>query len=780
MRLHLKIILTIVPLVLTAILGLGLWSYNTARTNSFASLYRLLETTLNIQVIDELASRSKLLENSKMDKVAYFVDHYQQEALDAFKAGAGMIDGSHIFVFDHKGTFIFSSSGHKKTAMEPAWAAKALRVGSTGRINGHLELSPYNSFYSARYFSPWRWVVFLSVSDQALMESMQRIRKTTLLVAAAFAIITSLLLIVFFRVSIVRPVQRLQYAAARISRREPHTPIGMSTKDELGLLAKEVDVMASAITSYNTGQIRLQDDLRQSNASLKESEEKFRRAILMAPVPIMIHADDGEVIQINNSWTELTGYGHEDIPTIDDWTEKAYGIRKALVTGDINRLYDSEERVEEGEYEITTAGNAKIIWDFSSAPLGKQADGRRLAISMARDVTGSRRAAAEKARLEDKLRQAHKMEAIGTLAGGIAHDFNNILATILGYAEMAKDDAPSGSTIEEDLEEVMNAGFRAKELVKQILAFSRQAEKERIALRPAIIAKEAIKLLTSSIPATIEILQEIDPGGGMVLAAPIEIHQILMNLCTNAFHAMEETGGTLTITVKNAELDGKAFSHEPAMESGAYVMLSVRDTGPGIPPAIKDRIFDPYFTTKEIGKGTGMGLAITHGIVKSCGGIIQIDSKLGGGTAIDVYLPVAEGEVLPEAAAAEATPSGKERILFIDDDQLLAKMGKAMLERLGYAVTLRTGSIDALQAFQNQPDRFDLVLTDMTMPSMTGKDLARRMLQIRPDIPIILCTGYSAQIDEAKSRQIGIRAFAYKPLVKKDVARLIRKVLDGS
>ncbi len=400
-------------------------------------------------------------------------------------------------------------------------------------------------------------------------------------------------------------------------------------------------------------------------------------------------------------------------------------------------------------------------------------------IQQARFISQRKMAERDRKNLEERLQQAQKMEAIGTLAGGIAHDFNNILGAILGYTEMAKDDSPQGSTIAKDLDKVLEAGIRAKGLVQQILAFSRQADTERIPLQPASLVKEVIKMLRPSLPTTIEIIQDIDPETSLIFADQTQIHQILMNLCTNAFHAMEKTGGRLDISLKETTLSSEDLVHEPGVEAGTFVKLSICDSGPGIAPEIKNKIFDPYFTTKETGKGTGMGLSLVHGIVKGYGGFISLYSELGEGTAFHVFLPVIKKEVLPEKETVAQIPIGKERVLFIDDEEILAEMGKDMLERLGYDVTVRNSSLAALETFQNQPDQFDVIITDQTMPGMTGADLARRMMQIRPDIPIILCTGYSTLISEEKAKSMGIREFALKPLAKRDLAQLLRKVLDG-
>ncbi len=395
-------------------------------------------------------------------------------------------------------------------------------------------------------------------------------------------------------------------------------------------------------------------------------------------------------------------------------------------------------------------------------------------------ITERKRLEKEQKKLQAQLQQAQKMEAIGALAGGIAHDFNNILGAILGYAEMVQEDSPAGSNMRKDIDQVVKASHRAKDLVKQILAFSRQAESDRIPLQPAIIIKEALKMLRASLPTTIAIEQDVESEVELVLADPTQIHQVIVNLCTNAFHAMEETGGTLSVSIKKASLEKNDLGSEPHVQPGDFIQLSIGDTGPGIAPEIREKIFDPYFTTKEIGKGTGMGLAIIHGIVKSYNGFVSCHSRPGEGTVFHVYLPVISDSVVPEPETAplDLPQLGNERILFIDDEDILAEMGKVMLERLGYRVTVRKNSLEALNTFQNQPERFDLVITDQTMPGMTGSDLARRMLQIRPGMPIILCTGYSSLISEDKAKSLGIKGFAMKPLAKKDIAAIIRKVLD--
>ena len=388
----------------------------------------------------------------------------------------------------------------------------------------------------------------------------------------------------------------------------------------------------------------------------------------------------------------------------------------------------------------------------------------------------------EKHKLEAKLRQAHKMEAIGTLAGGIAHDFNNILTAILGYTELAIGDIDNPKNLRKDLDEVFKGGNRAKELVKQILAFSHKSAKQLEPLRVQIVIKEVLQLLRSSIPTTIEIKQNIDPDCEIVLADPTQIHQVIMNLCTNAYQAMRETGGILTISLQAINFSKKDVGTEMHLEPGSYLKLDISDTGVGIPKEVKDRIFEPYFSTKEKGEGTGLGLAVVHGIIINLKGDITVYSEPERGTTFTVYLPVAETEVKigPKENLTKSLPTGSEHILLVDDDEVIVNLNKTLLEKLGYRVTALASSVEALASFQKNQNDFDLVITDMTMPKITGKELAEQLLAIRPNLPIILCTGYSDLIDEQEAKAMGIRDYVMKPFNNKDFVITIRKVLDGS
>ena len=398
-------------------------------------------------------------------------------------------------------------------------------------------------------------------------------------------------------------------------------------------------------------------------------------------------------------------------------------------------------------------------------------EGKMYLISVQDDITARKQ-------MEEKLQQSQRMESIGTLAGGIAHDFNNILLPIMIHTEMAMLELPQDSSIQFNLKQIYQASERARDMVKQILAFSRQKQQERVAIKLGSVLKEVVKLLRSSIPTTIDMRHHIETEVDTVLADPTQIHQIILNLSTNASHAMREKGGVLEIRLDQLSLNSKAAKQFNDLKPGSYLRLTFKDTGDGIEPEVMDRIFEPYFTTKKPGEGTGMGLAVVHGIVKNYDGDIKVESEPGKGTTFEILIPQMEVDISPITEQRADLPRGSERILFVDDEKAAIDAIGPMLENLGYQVTARTSSVEALEAFRNKPKAFDLVITDQTMPNMTGKELASELMSIRPGIPIILCTGFSEQIDEKKAMSLGIRSFVMKPVVMKEMADRIREVLD--
>ncbi|HEY3275734.1 MAG TPA: PAS domain S-box protein [Syntrophorhabdaceae bacterium] len=424
-----------------------------------------------------------------------------------------------------------------------------------------------------------------------------------------------------------------------------------------------------------------------------------------------------------------------------------------------------------GDYPLKRKDGAVILVEKNISPI-RDSSGKVVSrVVTCHEVT-------EKRQLEAQLRQAQKMEAIGTLAGGIAHDFNNILAAIIGFTEMALDDIPSTSPMQHHLELVLKSGFRGRDLVKQILAFSRKTDYQRAPLALEPLVKETLRLLRSSLPATIEIRTQIETIKDTVIASPSEIQQVIMNLCTNAAYAMRQSGGELTVALGEARIRPGSEA-DLKLPPGKYIELTVKDTGTGIDREVLKRIFEPFFTTKEVGQGTGLGLSVVYGIVKGLNGEVVVESTPGIGSAFRIFLPRGEEAlVADEKHTARVKRGKKEHILFIDDEKILAELGKSHLERLGYEVTAMTDGMKAVRLFSKNPQQFNLVFTDMTMPEMTGLDVARSLIEKRPDIPIILCTGYSDDISPEKAAAMGIKGFLMKPLSRAELATSLRRVLD--
>ncbi len=385
---------------------------------------------------------------------------------------------------------------------------------------------------------------------------------------------------------------------------------------------------------------------------------------------------------------------------------------------------------------------------------------------------------AERLLLEERLRHSQKIEAIGTMSGGIAHDFNNILTGIIGYSEMARKELGELPETRRKIDKVLQASHRAKELVQQILTFSRHSDEEKKTVDLSSICREAMKLLRASIPSSIEFHLTI-ADNCRVMAVPSQMHQIIMNLCTNAYQAMAVNGGLLTISLEPTELhDEEAARHR--LKSGLFYRLKVSDNGHGIAPEIRERIFEPYFTTKDKGVGTGLGLALTHGIVQGHHGAIDLESEVGGGATFSIWLPQVKEEVLQEETTEEgALASGTEHILLADDEELILQFSKEMLAMAGYRVTIATNGLEALTLFQENPNAFDLVLTDMTMPKMSGMELTRQCLTLRPELPVILYTGYNDQVSRECAVSAGIRAYLTKPVGGTKLCGVIRQVLDA-
>jgi PAS domain S-box-containing protein len=527
---------------------------------------------------------------------------------------------------------------------------------------------------------------------------------------------------------------------------------------------------ACRVMAFVADEIALGIERFLSESSLRESHRKYRAIIEQTFQLFGIVSLDGTLIDSNRAALELAGVKKADVLGKPFWegpwwnhsTELQDWLREAVQRAASGEVVQSEVIHPDQE------GKPHFI-DFRLSPIANEQGEIIFLVPTGHDITYRKR-------IENELHQAYKMEALGTLAGGIAHDFNNILAIILWHAELAIKLTKKESEPHKSLATILEAGQRAADLVTQILTFCRQGEQKLYPVQIHLIIKEVVKFVRASLPTTIEIQTKIN-SESLVLADPTQIHQVMMNLCANAGHAMKDKGGILTITLNNEDLDNHFTKFHPRLEPGRYVKLSVSDTGTGIPPEIMDRIFDPFFTTKEIGEGTGMGLSVVHGIVESCNGSISVYSEPNQGTVFHIYLPVMDVQSRQTLDQPVSIPRGSETVLFVDDEVKLANAGKGILEQLGYKVDICASGSEAYEKFSQDSERFDLIITDLTMPHMRGDELARKIRELRPNIPIIMITGLTTQTTTEQLKSARVDKIITKPLTTREIATAIRQVL---
>jgi len=510
-----------------------------------------------------------------------------------------------------------------------------------------------------------------------------------------------------------------------------------------------------------------------SENALMESEEKYRNIVESSNDGICIIQDD--VVRFaNKRLADMMGVSIEELLE-NPFSNYVHPDALAGALESYQRVVPEDR--EDQRYETVMSGKNGVSLDVELSLSSTFHEDRQAALIMVRDITGLKQIEKEKRELEKILQQAQRMEAIGTLAGGIAHEFNNILWIISANTEYALEILKDGSEITNNLKRIERACARASGLVGQILSFSRQRQQDPKPLDMRAIVKETLKFMRASLPTTIEINTDIAGDPGLVMADPTQLHQVLTNLCTNAFYAMREAGGVLDVSLD--AMDAKKTSSFPlGMAPGRYARLRVKDTGIGMEPEVMKRVFEPFFTTKQPGQGAGLGLSVVYGIVESYHGAVTVDSRPGEGSVFEVFLPVIEDRSGTEPRRVRPIPTGKEKILFVDDEKEIADITGEVLESLGYHVHVETNPAEALKVFEERPDEFGLVITDMTMPCMTGEVLARKLISIRSDIPIIICTGYGEVIGKGRVREMGVREILMKPASIGTVAEAIRKVLD--
>jgi len=605
------------------------------------------------------------------------------------------------------------------------------------------------------------WVLIMHIPEDVVFAPARQLRNRLVVIVCALFFISMIVVMLFSR-AVSKPIAELQKGAEIIGTGNLDYRVGTSSKDEIGLLSRTFDKMSQQLKEITASRKELNNEIierEQIEAQLEVERNRFKNIVETNPNGIYI-------VNRQHSIEYINPVIEQEFGTVDE--RKCYEY-----------FHDRTESCPWCKIDEVFAGKT-VRWEWYSkknnryyelfdTPL-KNADGSISKFEMFYDITDRKQA-------EENLRQSQKMESVGTLAGGVAHEFNNILGGITGYTEIAIDDAHEDSPVRESLDEILKLSNRARDVVKQILSFSRKGKKEFKSIQPHLIIEDSLKVLRATIPTTIEIKHNLDANSGTILADPTQINQVGTNLCMNAAHAMEESGGVLEIGLSPVVLDAEDVKPCPDLETGEYVKLTVSDTGTGIDPNNIGKIFDPFFTTKGVGKGTGMGLSVVHGIIKDHGGEITVSSKLGEGTTFTVFLPKVESKS-EETKIEDAIPTGTENILVVDDEEHMVFLTKTILGRLGYKVTALTNSLEALNIFKKDPQRYDLIITDLTMPHLTGDRLASEIIAIRPDMPVIIATGYADALESEKVKQSGIKAFIPKPCQKQDLAKTIRLILD--
>ncbi len=677
-----------------------------------------------------------------------------------------------ILLVDHQGTILYN-------ALYPDMIGKTDRVDLFNRMTkgpdegtfeavgniGRYNIISYRKLKLEHEQTPYMYVR-AAIGHKIALEQANRDLMVNLIV------LTSLMLVMlgcakyFSNRYLIRKIDSLQDASRRLA--DGNFDVRVADQvigGELGELGRTFDIMAQALSDDKATRERIEK-------SLKESEGQLRNAVLNSPFPTMLHAEDGEVMLISKSWTEITGYTHDEIPTIIDWTRRAYGQNEDVVKKHIQGLFELTQRNDEGEYCIITNTGEVRIWDFSTAPIGILPDGRRLVISMAKDVT-------EQRHLEEQLVQSQKMEAIGTLAGGVAHDFNNILMVIDGYGSMLQNHVKDDPKALKMLDQVLASSRRAADMTSQLLAFSRKQTVELKTVNLNDIIHGLKKSLSRLIGEHIDCRFDTPLNPLYANADRSQLEQVIINLAVNARDAMQD-GGKIVISMEEILIGDLTIGLHDIDARGRYGLISVSDTGDGIAPEFLNRIFDPFFTTKEVGKGTGLGLSMVYGIIKKHNGYINVYSEVGKGTAFKIYLPLTdEIQRVSSETEREELPRGNEGILLVEDDEAILQMISELLEDYGYTLFTASNGEEAIKRFLEQKDSIDLVLTDVIMPLMNGRDAYEKIHSLKPNMPVIYMSGYPADLMPQRVEGDSIN-YLSKPINPDALLNKVRDVLQQS
>lgn len=689
----------------------------------------------------------------------YFED-FQDSALDALKSAHYKVQDHSIFPFiiDLKGRIILHPVHPRgMKAMDQMRLSPLMLTEKQGEFEHRI--SGEENWTVFRQFPQWEWVIAYTIPLGVKYADVNNFNQTLVKIMGGI----SLLVLVALSVVVtrfIRPIVNLTAISSQIAAGHLDQTIDLGGRDEIGTLARSFALMRDSIKqqimALKTEKNRADNILEGTNAGTWDWDIKT-----------------GQMV-VNERWAQIMGACVDDLEQISYqvWEDSIHPDDLPYVKEEIDRHFKEKTEYYASEFRQRHK-SGKWVWVATHGKVVERySDGTPVRMS------GTHMDITDRKKLEVQLQQAQKMESIGNLAGGIAHDFNNLLFPIIGLSEMLQEDLPEGSPQHKHAKGIFTAGRRAGDLVKQILTFSRQTEHKMTKVRVQTILREVLKLIHSTIPSNIEIHHKIQQDCGAILADPTQIHQIAMNLITNAFHAVEEKNGAIDIELKQITLNDNELP-DSLLSPGQYIRLCVSDNGIGISQNIIHKIFEPYFTTKKQGKGTGLGLAVVYGIVKEHSGDIKVYSENGKGTSFSIYLPLMKKNDRIEAVDVEPEMvTGNEKILLVDDEAQVANLQGQILSRLGYQVTVKTSSIEALNVFKSETNAFDLVVSDMTMPKMTGDQLAEKLLSIRADIPIIICTGFSEKMNKIRAKEMGVKGFLMKPVTKLEMAQLVRTVLD--